>query len=83
MGEHQARFWMDAARYADTHGYHIDSKRDMWKYRDWVIQAFNETSRSISSRSSSCRRSSAESAVDQKIASGYVRANMTTGRRSH
>jgi mono/diheme cytochrome c family protein len=41
-GERMATFWMDLSRYADTHGYHIDSHRDMWPWRDWVIKAFNK-----------------------------------------
>jgi hypothetical protein len=40
-GEKMALTWLDLARYADTHGYHIDSHRDMWPWRDWVIAAFN------------------------------------------
>ena len=40
-GEHRARYWLDAARYGDTHGIHIDNYREIWPYRDWVIQAFN------------------------------------------
>ena len=40
-GEHMAQNWLDLARYADTHGYHIDSHRDMWRWRDWVIHAYN------------------------------------------
>ena len=51
-GEHRGRYWLDAARYADTHGIHIDNYREIWSYRDWVIKAFNATCRSISSRSS-------------------------------
>lgn len=42
FGERQAMQWLDLARYADTHGYHIDSHRDMWKWRDWVIGSFNQ-----------------------------------------
>jgi hypothetical protein len=40
-GERMAMQWLDLSRYADTHGYHIDSHRDMWHWRDWVIAAFN------------------------------------------
>jgi hypothetical protein len=40
-GERMAMAWLDLARYADTHGYHIDSHRDMWPWRDWLIQSFN------------------------------------------
>lgn len=40
-GEHMARIWLDAARYADTNGYHIDNERHMWRWRDWVVDAFN------------------------------------------
>ncbi len=40
-GERLALDWLDAARYADTHGYHIDSGRDMTRWREWVIESFN------------------------------------------
>ena len=33
--------WLDAARYADTNGYQVDGEREMWRWRDWVIEAFN------------------------------------------
>jgi hypothetical protein len=41
-GERMAVAWLDLARYADTHGYHIDSQRDMWRWREWVINAYNQ-----------------------------------------
>ncbi|MDE3166803.1 MAG: PSD1 domain-containing protein [Acidobacteriota bacterium] len=40
-GERMAVDWLDAARYADTHGYQVDPEREMWPWRDWVIAAFN------------------------------------------
>jgi hypothetical protein len=40
-GERMAMQWLDFARYSDTHGYHIDSAREMWPWRDWVIRSFN------------------------------------------
>jgi len=41
FGEHMAARWLDAARYADSHGFQTDSSRFMWPWRDWVIKAFN------------------------------------------
>jgi hypothetical protein len=40
-GERWGRWWLDQARYADSNGYSIDAPRQIWKYRDWVIGAFN------------------------------------------
>lgn len=40
-GERQAQFWLDLARYADSNGYEVDRTRAHWRYRDWVIAAFN------------------------------------------
>ena len=41
FGERMASDWLDVARYADTHGFNNDSLRSMWRWRDWVVQAFN------------------------------------------
>jgi hypothetical protein len=41
-GERMAMQWLDLARYSDSHGYHIDSHRDMWPWRDWLIRAYND-----------------------------------------
>ena len=41
-GERWARPWLDAARYADSHGFQRDDLRDLWPYRDWVIKALND-----------------------------------------
>lgn len=40
-GEKMAIHWLDLARYADSDGYHADTARSMWQYRDYVIRAFN------------------------------------------
>ncbi|MBI2949370.1 MAG: DUF1553 domain-containing protein [Verrucomicrobia bacterium] len=42
FGERWARPWLDAARYADSHGFQRDDLRDLWPFRDWVIRALNE-----------------------------------------
>jgi len=44
-GERMAYRWLDAARYADTSGYQSDGERFMWRWRDWVINAFNNNMR--------------------------------------
>ncbi|HLX91961.1 MAG TPA: DUF1549 domain-containing protein, partial [Puia sp.] len=41
-GEHWASMWLDLARYADTKGYERDDSRSIWRYRDWLIHAFNK-----------------------------------------
>ena len=41
-GEHQARYWLAAVRYGDTHGLHLDNKRGIYPYRDWVVRALNK-----------------------------------------
>jgi hypothetical protein len=78
-GEHRGRYWLDAARYADTHGLHFDNYREMWPYRDWVIGAFN--------RNVPFDRFTVEQIAgdllpdpddDQKIATGFHRCNITT-----
>jgi hypothetical protein len=41
LGERWGRWWLDAARYADSNGYSVDAPRTMWPYRDWVVEALN------------------------------------------
>ena len=41
-GEHVARSWLDAVRYGDTHGLHLDNRRGIYPYRDWVVRALND-----------------------------------------
>jgi mono/diheme cytochrome c family protein len=79
-GEHVARYWLDAARYADSHGYHIDSERSMWKWRDWVIDAFNKNMPYDQFTTEQLAGDLLPHPTPaQKIGSGYVRANMSTG----
>lgn len=78
-GEHQARYWLDAARYADSHGIHFDNYREMWSYRDWVIQAFNRNLRfdqfTIEQLAGDLLP---EATLDQQVASGFNRCHITT-----
>ncbi|MBL8816420.1 MAG: DUF1553 domain-containing protein [Planctomyces sp.] len=78
-GEHRARYWLDYARYADTHGVHFDNYREMWSYRDWVIRAFNENMPFDEfTRQNLAGDLYPNATLDQKIASGFNRCNMTT-----
>ncbi|MEM9016740.1 MAG: DUF1549 domain-containing protein, partial [Verrucomicrobiota bacterium] len=78
-GEHRARFWLDAARYADTHGMHLDNYREMWLYRDWVINAFNQNQPfdqfSIEQLAGDLFETPTR---DQLIATGFNRNHITT-----
>ena len=78
-GEHRARYWLDAARYADTHGIHIDNYREMWPYRDWVINAFNHN---LPFDQFTIQQVAGDllpaASIDQLIASGFHRCNATT-----
>lgn len=76
-GERMALEWLDAARYADTHGYHIDSGRDMTHWRDWVIKAYNDNKPfdqfTIEQLAGDLLP---QPSLDQKIASGFNRNHM-------
>jgi hypothetical protein len=76
-GERMAMQWLDLARYADTHGYHIDSHRDMWKWRDWVIDSFN---RNLPFNRFGIEQLAGDllpgATVQQKLASGFNRNHM-------
>mgnify|MGYP005836556987 CR=1 FL=1 len=78
-GEHRARYWLDAARYGDTHGLHIDNYREMWPYRDWVIRAFNANmpfDRFVIEQLAGDLLP--DPSLDQLIATGFQRCNVTT-----
>ncbi len=78
FGERWAAMWLDLARYADTNGYEKDLRRTMWKYRDWVINAFNQD---MSFREFTIEQIAGDMlpnpTTDQLIASGFNRNTMT------
>lgn len=78
-GEHQARFWLDAVRYGDTHGLHLDNERVIYPYRDWVVRAYNEDLPFDKFTTWQIAGDLLENpTLDQLVATGYVRMNPTT-----
>jgi mono/diheme cytochrome c family protein len=77
FGERLALDWLDAARFADTHGFHIDSGRDMTRWRDWVIDAFN---RNLPFDRFTVEQIAGDllprATLDQRVASGFNRNHM-------
>lgn len=78
-GEHMARYWLDAARYGDTHGLHLDNYREMWPYREWVIRAFNSNlpyDQFLVEQLAGDLLPGAT--LDQQVATGFNRCHVTT-----
>ncbi len=78
-GEHMGRQWLDAARYGDTHGLHLDNYREIWPYRDWVINAFN---RNMPFDQFVVEQLAGDllpgATLDQVVATGFTRCHVTT-----
>lgn len=78
-GEHQARYWLDAVRYGDTHGLHLDNRRGIYPYRDWVIKAMNENLPFDQFITWQLAGDLLEQpTLEQRVATGFVRMNPST-----
>jgi hypothetical protein len=79
-GEHRAHYWLDVARYGDTHGLHLDNFRSIWPYRDYVIKSYNQNKpfdqfvkEQIAGDMLPARN------LDTLIASAFLRAGISSG----
>lgn len=78
-GEHEARYWLDAVRYGDTHGLQLDNERGVFPYRDWVVRAFNQDlpfTKFVEWQLAGDLLPNPT--TEQLIATGYVRMNLTS-----
>jgi hypothetical protein len=79
-GEHRAHYWLDVARYADTHGFEFDNFRSIWPYRDYVVRAFNQNMPfdrfTIEQLAGDLLP---QATIDQRVATGFLRNSMSTG----
>lgn len=79
-GERMAATWLDSARYADTNGYQTDAERYMWRWRDWVIEAYN---RNLPFDQFALQQIAGDmlprATLDQKIATGFNRNHRGNG----
>ena len=79
FGERMAVAWMDAARYGDTSVFHADGPRDMWPWRDWVIDAYNSNKPFDQFTLEQLAGDQLPgSTTPQKVATGFLRNNATT-----
>jgi hypothetical protein len=79
FGERMAVHWLDAARYGDTSVFHADGPRDMWIWRDWVVDAFNNN---LSYNQFTVQQIAGDLLPDatwrEQVATGFLRNNATT-----
>jgi hypothetical protein len=77
--EHRARYWLDYSRYADTHGLHLDNRRSIWPYRDYVIRSFAaHKPYDEFVREQVAGDLIPATTADAWIATGYIRCNLST-----
>ena len=79
FGEQRGRYWLDLARYADTHGYHFDNYRSIWPYRDYVIGAFAASKPfDVFTIEQLAGDLLPNATVEQRTATGFIRSAMSS-----